>query len=499
VRSGNGQVILRYTFPPKVNSLTLTSGSISTTGDATFQVSFDQYVWEVDPWDFSFYGTSAGCSVSNVSGDGYIFNVQVTGCQSGTLKLGLHPNSVLGATSGPTLEALASSTVTVDTTPANLKLTAPVSTSHLDVLNYVLSSDKPIVQPTATAFDLVGSGCSIGAISMITPSTAQVPVQNCASGANILLTVKRNQIHDLSGNLSPAADLLSSDVLTDYEPPAVTSVVPSTVTADTIDYAVTFSEPVTNLSATSFSLSGAGCTLSKFDGTGTIYHVYVNGCAGDSSLTVKSLSARDLAGNLGPVLDQTNSGNSSDTLAPSATFTEIERADKSASPSFELRFDELVSGLTVNSLSRSGTAKNCIFTLTEISQNRVFRVDAANCSIGTIRFKLLPGSVIDNHGNAGPTVAVDSTNARIVAASSGIRAAALSALPEVSNELVTQSAVKPSYGKPKLTSHQNQNTVSSFSNDAIAPDSWVSLVIALIALIIARRPRGRRRAVAIRR
>jgi hypothetical protein len=164
-----------------------------------------------------------------------------------------------------------------------------------------------------------------------------------------------------------------------------------------------------------------------------------------------------------------------------------------------LRFDELVSGLTVNSLSRRGTAKNCIFTLTEISQNRVFRVDAANCSIGTIRFKLLPGSVIDNHGNAGPTVAVDSTNARIVAASSGIRAAALNALPEVSNELVTQSAVKPSYGKPKLISHQNQNTLSSFSNDAIAPDSWVSLVIALIALIIAKRPRGRRRAVAIRR
>ncbi len=499
VRSGNGLVTFRYTYPPKLNSITLTSGSISTTGDATFQLSFDQYVWEVDPWDFSFNGTAGGCSVSSVSGDGYLFNVQVTGCQSGTLKLGLHPNSVLGASAGPLLETLASSTVTIDTTPANLKLTAPTSPTHLDVINFVLTSDKPISNPTAADFDLVGSGCSIGTISMITSTTAQIGVQNCASGANILLTVKKNQIHDLSGNASPAADLPSSDVLTDYEPPSVSSVITSTVTADTLDYAVTFSEPVTSVSASAFLLSGTGCNLSKFDGTGAVYHVYVTGCSGDSSLTVKSLTARDAAGNLGPVQDQVNSGNSLDTLAPSATFTELERLDKSTNPSFELRFDELVSGLTANSLSRSGTAKNCNFNLVEVSQNRVYRVDTTNCSPGTIKLKLQPGSVVDSHGNAGPNSAIDSPTVRISAGSSGIRAAALTALPEVSSELAAPTESQNIYGTRKVAIKQSQNQLSSFSPDAITPDSWVSLLIALIALVIAGRPRGRRRAEATRR
>ena len=492
VRSGHGQVVIRYTFAPRVNFFIATSGPISNTGAASFQVGFDQYIFDVDPWDFAFTGTATSCYVSNIFGDGYNFEVNVNGCTSGTLKLSLRPYSVYGSSSGPLQEVIASSVITVDTQPASLTLTQPASPTSANVLNFSLISEEPFQLPSPSAFILFGSGCVISNVSMTSASSAQVSVRNCVSGANVQLVLKRNQIRDLAGNSSPFTDMASADILVDYEAPSVTSIT-NTAIADLVDYTVTFSEPVTNLTAGSFTLTGTGCVISKLDGTGTSYHVYVSGCTGQSGVTVKSLSARDLAGNVGPATDQTNGNGSADTLPPTATITELERADKTLSPSFELRFDELVSGLTINSFSRSGTAKNCSFNLTEVSEGRVFLVDTSTCSEGNLRLTLLANSVFDSHGNLGPTVNVESNSAKISSPAAAISPTTFKALP---------SSPQRSLNAPALTGRtqsKNQVTAPSQSQlsttmEALKPESWVSLAIALLALVIAKRPRGRRRA-----
>ncbi|MEN9608566.1 MAG: hypothetical protein RLZZ06_497 [Actinomycetota bacterium] len=493
VRTGNGQVVIRYTFAPKVNSFTLISGLTSTTGTAVYQVVFDQYVYDVDPWDFAFAGTATGCAVNSVYGDGYTFTFQVLGCTSGTLRLSLRPWSVIGSSSGPAQETFASSTLTVDSVPAALTWANPSTPSNATALNFTISSQEAFELPTASSFELLGSGCRISNIAMTSATSAQVSVQNCASGANVRLVAKRNQFRDLAGNLSPSIDLPSGDVLVDYEAPSVASIA-STNTADYLDYTVTFTEPVTGVNADSFQLAGAGCAISKFDGSGASYHVYVSGCTGQSSLTVKAMASLDLAGNAGPVADRTDSGGSADTLAPTATITELTRTDQTLSPSFELRFDELVNGLTINSLSRTGTAKNCSFTLVEQTSKRIYRIDSTNCAAGNLRLTLLADSVTDTHGNLGPLQNVDSPLVKISAASTSAIPAGFRPLPTQPGQALPTTPVveAPATKQTKKTSQTTEAATASL--DALKPDSWVSIAIALVALVIAKRPRGRRRA-----
>lgn len=492
VRAGNGQVVIRYTFAPRITYFAPTSGAASTSGGATFQLTFDQFVTDVDPWDFSFTGTSSGCLVSGTPGDGYNFEVQVGGCTSGTMRLSMRPYSVFGSSFGPTTEVLASAVVTVDSLPAALKLSTPTSPTNSQVVTFTLNAEEAMVLPLVNAFQVSGSGCVITGVTMTSATIAQIVVQNCSSGANVQLTVKRNSIHDLAGNLSPATELFSGDVLVDYEAPSVTSITNTTLT-DLLDYAVNFSEPVTNITANSFALTGSGCSISKVDGQGSSYHVYVAGCSGTSSLTIKSMIASDASGNLGPTMDQSNS-TSVDNMAPTATITELERTDKSLSPSFELRFDELVTGLTVNSLSRSGTARNCTFAMVEVTANRVYRIDTAACGAGTLKVTLLAKTVTDSHGNIGPSLEVESPIAKITQAAAVILPTGFQAFPQSPNGNLnpTQPQLHPAQNV-KVSGLPTRST-TGVGVDALKPESWVSLAIALLALVIAKRPRGRRRA-----
>ena len=493
VRTGNGQVVIRYTFAPKVTAFTLITDAMSTTGSAAYQLVFDQYVYDVDPWDFGFTGTASGCAVGNVMGDGYTFTIQVAGCSNGMLRLSLHPWSVFGSTSGPAFEVSANSLVTVDSLPAALKWVSPSAKSNASTLVFTLNSEEEFVAPTTAAFDLIGSGCRISSIGMTSTTSAEVNVQGCNSGANVMLVLKRNQIRDRAGNLSPANDLPSSDVLVDYEVPTVAALTSSNA-ADYIDYSVTFSEPVSGLTTGSFVLTGTGCVISKLDGSASSYHVYVTGCTNQSGLTVKALAARDQAGNLGPVEDRTDSTAGTDTLAPKATITELERTDKTLSPSFELRFDELVNGLTINALSKTGTAKNCSFTLVELTANRIYRIDSANCAAGTLKLTLLADSVTDSHGNLGPLLNCDSPLAKISPAATTATPAGFRPLPVQPGQTLPETPAQP---KPKATPNKTpgaKNLASVPVVDTLKPDSWVSITIALVALLIARRPSGRRRA-----
>ena len=492
VRAGNGQVLIRYTFAPRITYFAPTSGATSTSGGAAFQLTFDQFVSDVDPWDFAFSGTASGCSVSGTAGDGYNFEVQVTGCSSGTMRLSMRPYSVFGSSFGPAAEVLASSIVTIDSLPAALKLSTPISPSNSQVLNFTLAAEEALVLPTSNAFQVSGSGCVISGVTLISSTTAQIAVQNCISGANVQLTVKRNSIRDLAGNLSPATELSSSDVLVDYEAPRVITITSAT-TADLVDFTVNFSEPVTNITASSFTLTGTGCSISKVDGQGSSYHVYVAGCSGTSGLTVKSLAASDSSGNQGPATDQSNTG-SADIVPPTATIAELERSDKTLSPSFELRFDELVTGLTVNSLSRSGTAKNCTFTLVEVTANRVYRIDTATCGAGTLKVSLLAKTVTDSHGNIGPSLDVESPMAKITQAAAVILPTGFHAFPQTPNGNLNPTRPQiPPTTSTKAARPTTQAQIAT-SVDALKPESWVSLAIALLALVIAKRPRGRRRA-----
>jgi hypothetical protein len=492
VRSGHGQVVLRYTFAPTVSSFTLDSPSTSTSGEAEYSLAFDQLVYDLDPFDFKLSGTSSGCRVSSTSGDGYTFSVSVTDCTSGTLNLSLRPNAVIGSGAGPTEEIMASGTLSTDSQVPSFQLETPSTPTNANPLIYRLTSSEPFSKPTASAFQLSGSGCRIESITMTNNSAAEISITGCQSAANVYLRLIANQLTDESGNSGPTQDVSSDSVVTDYEAPEVISYQSSSVGADLIEYRIEFSESVSGISEASFSASSP-CEISKLDGQGSNYQVWLTGCATESNLTLLPLSASDAAGNLGPVSETIGNENSGDTFAPTATIVELERADKSLSPSFELRFDEQVSGLTLNSLSRMGTAKNCAFTLATISSGSVYRVDSSGCSAGSLKVILLAGSVSDTHQNSGPASAVESPLVRIAEPktapldSAGI--AGLTAPPT----LISSRPVPKVTETVKLRTQETLPAQLQYPKvDSLKPESWVSIAIALIALAVAKRSRGRR-------
>jgi hypothetical protein len=78
------------------------------------------------------------------------------------------------------------------------------------------------------------------------------------------------------------------------------------------------------------------------------------------------------------------------------------------SPSFEITFNEPVDGFSLNSLVRTGTAKGCTFTLTEISSRLVYQLQSSSCGEGSLRLALPANSVSDAQGNLGPLITTES-------------------------------------------------------------------------------------------
>jgi hypothetical protein len=490
VRAGNGQVVLKYTFAPAVLTFA-PSAAVSTNGSLRYSLRFDQFTYGIDDYDFQNLGTSTGCTLTSVAGDGYLYSVNFMGCSGGTVLMTLRQDSVIGAAVGPTT-AITSSVVTVDTQSPNLHLAAPQSPNNGSVLKFLLTSDEQFTKPLASAFQLLGSGCQLTNIGMVNSSTAEITVTGCLSGANAYLVLLRNQIRDLAGNVGPVGDQPAGDVLVDLDPPTVTTASTSS-SSDLTEFDITFSEPVTGFNVDALTIAGTGCAVSKLDGEGANYKLWLSGCQEQTWVTVKNNTVLDTAGNLGPATDQSNLGNL-DTVAPSAQFSEITRVDKTLNPSFELRFDEVAVGFTINSLSRSGTAKGCTFTLTELTAGLHYRVDSASCKAGSLRLTLAAKSVTDLHGNAGPLVNVESPTVKILTFAPTSVTTSPSSTESISEPEASQLAQTQVTKSNKKDSEKN---VEAASEPAVikplSNESWVAIGVALLALVLARRPKVIRR------
>ena len=108
--------------PPAVSAFTSTSATPTNQSTATFRVTFNSAVTGVAAGDFTPTGTSTGWTVDSVSGSGsgpYVVTLSASPPTSGTLGLDLASGAVLDAATnaGPTAQASATGTITIDVTP----------------------------------------------------------------------------------------------------------------------------------------------------------------------------------------------------------------------------------------------------------------------------------------------------------------------------------------------------------------------------------------------
>ncbi|WP_324679137.1 malectin domain-containing carbohydrate-binding protein [Hymenobacter sp. GOD-10R] len=135
------------------------------------------------------------------------------------------------------------------------------------------------------------------------------------------------QLQDAAGNISAS---ITDDILLDQTAPTVTSLTrfsPTTIATNltSVTFRVIFSESVTGVEVSDFTLNTGGATgnVTAVSGTGTSYDVTVSGIAGNGSLfpNLRVGSVTDLAGNLNTAGSTSGEFYVIDNLAPETVFT----------------------------------------------------------------------------------------------------------------------------------------------------------------------------------
>ena len=173
-------------------------------------------------------------------------------------------------------------------------------------------ADLALVEP-------VLAGCAIGD-PVVAPSPANtftIAVTGCTADGAVQLRLAANSVAlvEEESTTGPASETLSAIGTIDRTPPAVTSFTvntPTPVTGTQIEYSLVFSEPVTGLTTTSFTVShatSAGWSVSGLSGADTSYVVTLTRASppsqtGSVTLTLKKDAVTDAAANLGPVSAQ---------------------------------------------------------------------------------------------------------------------------------------------------------------------------------------------------
>lgn len=409
-RAGNGRAVITYAYAPTVTAFSALSTS-SNQNTVQFNLTFSQSVVGLEVGDFAVAGTSGGCFVSNLTGSSASYSAVVSGCSDGTVGLALAADTVTGAALGPASSA-STPHVSLDRKNPGFTITAPVTPSKLATLPFQVVADEAVTGLTAASFSVTGSGCQVGTISGSGQSFV-ANVTGCASGVNAALTLSANAANDLNGNPGPLVAVASTAVAVDTEVPTPTGFVKSpTSRPGLVGFDLKFSEPVTGLTESSFVVRGEGCVLSKVSGSGDAYSIWLTDCAQGvaASLSLKAQVAQDSAGNLGPVVSVESDVVAIDDVAPSVILAVVARSPQ---PVFELGFSEPVEGLLLDSLSHSGTATGCRFSMSSVLPGLTYRVSASNCSAGTLVLEVPAGVVVDATGNLGPSSSVVSPTVTI--------------------------------------------------------------------------------------
>ena len=333
-----------------------------------FSVEFSETVTGVDALDFSPTGGVSGAAITGVSGSGSRYTVTLTtGSGDGSLGLGLSATpSILDGAGQPCsqlqfngesyqIDKTAPSVLSIvrggvsPTTAANLPFTVTFSeaVTGLGLEDFV-----------ATAPSM--PGVSIGSLTTLNNTTWTVNVNTVAGAGSLRLDIPHGAvIMDLAGNPLGAPYTAGESYTVDRLPPTVLSILRAGVSpthAASVDFAVTFSEPVQNVGVGDFSLAAfgvSGAAIANVSGSGASYTVTVNTGSGDGTLRLDVRSSPTIQDALGNPLSgpyQNGESYALDRTAPRVTSIRRQGASPTNASSlvFAVTFSEPVIGVEVD-------------------------------------------------------------------------------------------------------------------------------------------------------
>ncbi|WP_440958162.1 Calx-beta domain-containing protein [Oceanicaulis sp. LC35] len=385
---------------PTVTSITrLTPASETTDADAvTWRVVFSESVVNVGAADFTISGPT-GASLG-VTGTGGAYDVTVSGGDMA----GLNATITLNIAGGNDIadaaaNALASTTPSgtdertyLISNPGAPGFTAAFSPNTVTVggtatLTFSINNGSNVVPATALGFsNTLPTGLTLaaapnasttctGGTLTATPSANSFSYSggSVAASASCTLSVTvqtssqgvfTNSSGALSSSLGASGTATASLTTTDATPPVLTAIqrqspAAALTNSDTLVFAISFSETVSNVTADDFNIQGSSAT-GALAGSGASYTLTLSG--GDLASLNGAVSLNlaggqditDLAGNaLTTAAPGTNESYMLDNTAPTASLTRAANAPVSGPFSVALTFSEAVTGLALDNFTVS--------------------------------------------------------------------------------------------------------------------------------------------------
>jgi YVTN family beta-propeller protein len=246
------------------------------------------------------------------------------------------------------------------------------------------------------------------------PSNNYIETQNSPRGLVLSADGSRGYSSNQSGSsvtvFNAQGEVQSSAITIDRTAPTAsfTTVPANYLSSASSTFTITFNEAITGLQASDFTNAGTAqnCVITPASATGTAINVTVASCGdGTLDLQLAANAVADTAGNTGPATTVTAPSRYVDGFpgAPTASFTSTPTSpNNSQTLTYQVTFNEAISGFTGSDLTNIGTATNCEYTVTGTEPGTVFLIEVTNCSDGTVLLRINNASVTDRAGNTGP-------------------------------------------------------------------------------------------------
>jgi len=447
----SGSVYTIDQTPPTVSSITAASpsnASPTNVTSVTYTIAFSEAVTGVDASDFTVTTSGVSGSVSGVSGSGSTYAVTVSSISgTGTLRLDLNSsgtgiadlagNAISGGFTG-------GDTYTVDQTPPTVSIGAP-SVSYANstaTISYTvtwsdanLNTSSISLSPAQLQFSGSGYAVNVGNIGITGSGNSRtISITGVTGDGSMSFSIPSGTASDLAGNSASASNTTVA-VTIDNTAPTVVSLLATdgslTTNATSLDYQITFSEPVTGVDATDFTAVTSGVSASDITVapiSSTVYDITINSVTGTGTVTLDLNSSgtgiQDLAANAiaGGFTGQTYNVDQTPPTVQSITATTPSNTNptNATSVSYTVTFSEPVTG--VSNIGFMATATNTVastsITVTPVSSS-VYTVSVNGISgDGTLRLDLnnantgifdLAGNPISGGFTSGDVYTIDNT------------------------------------------------------------------------------------------
>jgi len=313
-----GQTYTIEHTPPSVTSIDTVGSSPNNASSEQFSVVFSDGLGSVSGVSTSSFSLAetgtVGGTIASVSGSGLSYTVTVNGVTGdGTLGLDLVSGSGVSDAAGNAIAGgFTGETYTIEHTPPSVTAIDTVGSSPNNASSdqFSLTFSEPVTGVTASAFTLADTGTAAGTIASISGSGSAytVTVNNVTGDGTLGLDLNSSGtgISDAAGN-AIAGGFTGQAYTIEHTPPSVTAIdtvgSPSN-SGGTEQFTVAFSESVTGVTTSDFTLADTGTvagTIASISGSGASYTVTVTGVTGSGTMGLDLNSSgtgiTDAAGN----------------------------------------------------------------------------------------------------------------------------------------------------------------------------------------------------------